>query len=111
MDKIKAFFDYSRTILAARLYSLVGVLVALQGAIIPWVAGQDWTPIFNRLFKDIPDDVKPLVIGAVITATGELFVYMRKITDKSLEEKVIVGQAAEKASEAVTDAPPSTGPG
>ena len=111
MDKIKAFFAYSRTIFAARLYTLLGAFVALQGAILPWAAGQDWTPVYEYIFYWIPPAMRPLVIGFIVTATGELFVYMRKITDKSLEEKVIVGQAAEKASEAVTDAPPSTGPG
>ena len=78
--KLKAFFAYSRTILAGRLYTLAGLLVAIQGALLPWAMGQDWTPVFTYLFAHVPDQLRPLAIGAAIAATGELFVWLRKIT-------------------------------
>jgi len=86
MKKIKAFFAYSRTILAARLYTFLGALVALQGVILPWLMGQDWTPVFNYLFARIPEGMRPLAIGAAIAATGELFAWLRKITTAPLSE-------------------------
>lgn len=78
--KILSFFARSRTVLMARIYTIGGALVAVVDYAMPWVTGQDWTPIFARLFHKIPDDLRPLVISAAIVATGELFVYMRKIS-------------------------------
>lgn len=91
-NKLKAFFSYSRTILAARLYTFLGALVAAQGVILPWIMGQDWTPVFTYLFHNIPDELRPILVGAAIAGTGELFVWLRKTTTMSLDQNVVVSQ-------------------
>lgn len=93
-DRVNAFFSYSKTILAARLYTFVGALFALQGSILPWLSGQDWTPVYQYVFKDVHPAFQALVIGAAVAATGELFVWLRKKTDVPLAEKVEDGTAA-----------------
>jgi hypothetical protein len=44
-EEVKAFFKYSETILIARVQSLVGLIVAVVGAV-------DWSPVFNLLGLD-----------------------------------------------------------
>lgn len=85
--KAKAFFSHSRTVFVARVYTFVGVASSVVAYVLPWFEGQDFTPVFARLFKDIPDDLRPLIISGAIVVTGELFVFLRKRTDESLEEK------------------------
>lgn len=85
-QRVKAFFLYSRTVFLARLYTFAGGAAVTFAYIVPFLQGQDFTPVFVRLFSWIPDDLRPLVISAAIAGTGELFVYLRKITDQSLAE-------------------------
>lgn len=99
IDRIKRFFSYSRTILAARIYSLLGALVALQGFLIPVLMQQDWTPVYTYVFRHVPTALQPLLIGVAIGLTGELFVYLRKKTDESLHEKVDQGEARDERRE------------
>lgn len=44
-EEVKAFFKYSETILVARLQSLIGLVMAVVGAV-------DWSPVFNLLGVD-----------------------------------------------------------
>jgi hypothetical protein len=80
LTRIKAFFSHSRTIFVARLYTLAGVLVAAM----PWVMGQDWTPVFNFVFAHVPDAIRPMIISAAVgvflSVSGELFAWLRSIS-------------------------------
>lgn len=44
-EEVKAFFKYSETIFIARLQSLIGLIMAVVGAV-------DWSPVFNLLGMD-----------------------------------------------------------
>lgn len=44
-EEVKAFFRYSETIFIARLQSLIGLVMAVVGAV-------DWSPVFNLLGMD-----------------------------------------------------------
>lgn len=79
--KIKAFFAHSKTIFAARMYVLLGGLVALHDLAGPYVATADLTPITARL----PAWAWPLIsIG-----TGTLFELLRRITTQPIADQPI----------------------
>jgi len=61
-----------RTIIAARLVTLCGVLVGLHDFLMPYVAGVDWTPFTAR----VPAWTVPLIL----VATGALFEALRRVT-------------------------------
>lgn len=86
-QKVKAFFDHSKTVFIARLYTSAGIAAGVFSYVLPWIEGQDLTPIVARLFDKIPADLRPLAISLALAGTGELFVLLRKWTDQSLEEK------------------------
>lgn len=89
LDRAKAFFRRSWTILAARLYIFAGLLVGAA----PYATGLDWTPILRRALFMVPDDLMPIAIGAIIGLTGLLFEFLRTITTASLEDKKDAGVA------------------
>ena len=79
MNKIKAFFRHSRTIVLARLYSLMGLVVTAHDFILPYVIGQDWSPLTEK----VPPHLWPFII----IFTGLLFEWMRTLTKESLKDK------------------------
>lgn len=113
-DKAKALFRRSRTILIARLYTVVGVIVG--GA--PFVAGFDWTPLIRRAFYFVPDDLMPLAVGGFIALTGLVFEWLRTITTDSLTWKKEETGVRERFNSDVESwnagaggTPPTSGPG
>jgi hypothetical protein len=62
-----------RTKLTARLIGLASVLVALHDLALPYVTGQDWSPIMAR----IPQEAIPFLLMGLTW----LFDYLRKITE------------------------------
>ncbi len=87
--KVKAFFSHSRTVLVARLYGAAGILVAAHDYLLPFITGQDWTPITAK----IPAWVLP-VAGLV---TNAVFEWLRHLTTQSLVDNktdAIVAQIA-----------------
>lgn len=79
MQRIKAFFAYSKTILVARLYALAGILVALHDLAAPYVASTDLTPLTARL----PSWAWPVIF----VSTGVAFEWLRRVTSESLDDK------------------------
>jgi hypothetical protein len=75
----QTLFDKSRTILASRLYSIGGALVALQAMAAS--AGLDVTPIVQELAKWIPEGYRSLAVGIFLFLTGLAFEWLRKVTD------------------------------
>ena len=79
----------SRAILVARLYWLGGLVLGAHESLAAFIGGQDWTPVLVRLFRQIPDDLRPLVITMSIagfaTITGALIEWLRRVTVKPVE--------------------------
>lgn len=76
--KIKAWFSHSRTIFAARLYALAGVLVTTHDIALPYFTGTDLSPITAH----VPNWIWPLLV----IGTGMLFEWLRRITTQSLAD-------------------------
>lgn len=70
---------HSKTILAARLVTLVSVIVSLHDTIAPALVGFDWTPLLPAQYVQYV----PLV-GVLL---GLLFELLRNLTDQSLPDK------------------------
>lgn len=79
LDRIKSWFAYSRTILAARIYALVGGLVTFHDMALPYVTGADLTPITAK--------VPPVAWLGLMIGTGILFEWLRRITTEPLSAK------------------------
>ncbi len=95
LEKVKAFFRRSWTILVARFYVLVGLLVG----IVPMASGLDWSPFIRRVLYMVPEDLMPIAVGAVIGLTGLLFEYLRTITTASLADKREAGVVNEQLAD------------
>ncbi len=80
----QVLFDKSRTVLAARLYSIGGVVVGIQA--LAASAGLDVTPIINELAKLIPEGYRSLAVGIFLLLTGIAFEWLRKATTKPVGE-------------------------
>lgn len=83
LDWLKSKFRYSKTVLAARVFTVAGIAVSAHDIILPYAMGQDWTPIT----KDLP----PLVIPVGLVAQGLLFEYLRTVTSQPLIDKIPPG--------------------
>jgi len=70
------------------MYTLTGTLVAAYDGLGPVLQGQDFTPITSKIMDKlhIPTDFRSLVLGVFVAATGELFVYMRKISPTPISD-------------------------
>jgi hypothetical protein len=73
IDKTRAKLVGWRTRIAARLTVILGLVVGLYDQALPYITGQDWSPITAK----IPSWVLP--VGMV--GVGLLFAWLRKITD------------------------------
>jgi hypothetical protein len=73
IDKARAKLVGWRTRIAARLTVILGLVVGLYDQALPFITGQDWSPITAK----IPSWVLP--VGMV--GVGLLFAWLRKITD------------------------------
>ncbi len=69
-----------RTVIAARLVTLCGLIVGIHDFILPYVAGVDWAPFTAR----VPAWSVPLLI----VATGALFEWLRRLTTGSVARGV-----------------------
>lgn len=107
--RLKALFAHSRTVLAARLYTLAGTVVGAYDGFGAFLGGQDFTPITTRLLDavHVPPDMRPLALAAFIGGTGELFVYLRKITTQSLADNKVDSVIAADAAQAGIPSPPA----
>jgi hypothetical protein len=72
-DKLQAKITGWRTRIASRLVMIGGLFVGFYDQALPYVSGQDWTPLTAK----IPAWVLP--VGMV--GLGLLFAWLRKITD------------------------------
>ena len=72
-DQVQAKLTGFRTKLAARLVAIAGILVGAYDQLLPFVTGQDWTPLTAKL------PAWSLPIGMVTLAW--LFDWLRKITE------------------------------
>lgn len=77
-NKIKYFFCYSRTILAARLMQLAGLIVSVHDFVLPYFIGQDWSPFISK----IPPHLLPFLIISI----GILFEWLRRVTKGSIAD-------------------------
>jgi hypothetical protein len=78
-----ALWRNSKTMLAARLYTIGGILLAIQTMIVS--AGIDTASFVYQAAEFIPEKYRPLAISAFMTGTGLLFAYLRKNTHGPLE--------------------------
>jgi len=86
VDRIEAaFWDRSRTILAARLMWIPAVLLAAHDFVAS--VAVDWTPITAQLLSYLPEAYRPLALPVALALAARLFEYLRKITKKPLAEK------------------------
>lgn len=74
-DKVQAKITGWRTKIAARLTMIVGLFVGLYDQALPFITGEDWTPLTAK----IPAWALP--VGMV--GVGLLFAWLRKITDNA----------------------------
>jgi hypothetical protein len=81
----EALFAKSRTILAARLYWVGGLLVGLQQ--LAAQAGVDTTPVTNELAKMIPEGYRSLAVGVAMLVTGVGFEWLRRVTTSPIPDK------------------------
>lgn len=72
-DQVQAKLTGFRTRLMARLLAIAGILVGAHDQLLPFVAGQDWTPLTAKL------PAWSLPVGMV--ALAWLFDWLRKITE------------------------------
>ena len=72
-DKVQAKITGWRTRIAARLTIILGVLVGFYDQALPFITGQDWTPVTAK----IPAWALPIGMAGI----GLLFAWLRKITD------------------------------
>jgi hypothetical protein len=71
-DQLQAKITGWRTKIAARLTVIAGLLVALYDQALPWITGQNWTPLTEKL--------PPLALPIGLVMVGTLFDWLRKIT-------------------------------
>jgi hypothetical protein len=72
-DQVQAKLTGFRTKLAARLLAIAGILVGAHDQVLPFVTGQDWTPVLSR----IPAHWLPFIFVGI----AWLFDWLRKITE------------------------------
>ncbi|WP_439399103.1 hypothetical protein ACRQ5Q_17030 [Bradyrhizobium sp. PMVTL-01] len=96
-DKVQAKLTGFRTKLAARSVGIASLLVALHDGLLPYIAGQDWTPITAK--------VPPMAWPFIGLALAWLFDYLRKITDNPPQVIVQKDEAGVPAVVALEKAP------
>lgn len=74
-DKVQAKITGWRTRIAARLTIIAGFFVGFYDQVLPFMTGQDWTPLTAK----VPAWALPLGMVGV----GFLFAWLRKITDNA----------------------------
>jgi hypothetical protein len=55
-------------------------VIALHDAVIPWLAGVDWTPISARVLAFIPPDLRVLALSLFGLLCGAVVEWFRRIT-------------------------------
>ena len=79
-DTLTALWSKSRTILVARIYMIIPVVVAFHDIIATNFSSLDLTPLWQRYFADVPPDMRALITAAVSIGTGLLFEWLRRIS-------------------------------
>lgn len=69
-----------RTIILARSVQLGWFIVGLHDAVIPYLAGVDWTPITERVLAFIPPDMRTLALSIFGILCGAVVEWFRRIT-------------------------------
>lgn len=98
--QIKAFFSHSRTILIARLYTVASFIVVAHDYALPFILGQDWTPVTSHF----PAWALPL-LGVI---TNILFEWLRHLTTQPLvmnKVDAVIAEAKAEATPTTTLAP------
>lgn len=81
----RALYQKSETMLVGRLLSAGGFVVTAYDALAVIAPSLDLTPITNRLLSPVPEDMRGLVVSAVMGLIGLLIAWLRKRTTKPLE--------------------------
>lgn len=81
-----ALYRKSETILMGRLLWVGGVLVTAYDSIAVFFTSLDLTPVTNRVFATIPDDLRPLAVSGFVAMIGLLINWLRKRTAKPLDQ-------------------------
>ena len=74
-DKVQAKITGWRTKIAARLTIIAGFFVGFYDQALPYITGQDWTPLTQK----VPAWALPVSMVGV----GILFAWLRRITDRA----------------------------
>lgn len=77
--RVKGWFRHSRTILAARLLHVAAGAVAAHDYALPYVTGQDWTP----LSQCVPSWSWPMILVGLAV----IFEWLRKVTKTPLKDR------------------------
>jgi len=72
IEKVQAKITGWKTIIAARLVTIGGLVVGLYDQALPYITGQDWTPLTAK----IPAWTLPLGLVTI----GVVFEWLRKVT-------------------------------
>lgn len=75
----------SRTILAARLYWVGGIFVALHDMLA--ASGFDVTPFTTEVANLLPEKYRPLALAGLLMVTGIAFEWLRRATVEPLASK------------------------
>ena len=68
-----------RSVLLARLYWIGGLALALHDAVIPALAGVDWTPLTTMALSFVAEPYRPLLLSLALAVTGALFEWLRRL--------------------------------
>lgn len=80
-----ALWKKSETILIGRSLWLGSGLVTAYDLLATFATGLDLTPVTTRLLKDVPEDMRGLVVSAGLGLIGLLIGWLRKRTTKPIE--------------------------
>lgn len=75
-----------RSVLLARLYWIGGITLALHDAVIPALAGVDWTPLTTMVLSFVAEPYRPLLLSLALAVTGALFEWLRRLASGPVGE-------------------------
>lgn len=80
-----ALYKKSETLLLSRSVWVGSAMVTAYDSVAVFATSLDLTPLTSRLLKDIPEDLRGLVISALIGGLGLLIGWLRKRTTTPIE--------------------------
>lgn len=91
------------------MYTAAGAVVVMHDGVGAVFFGQDFTPITSRAMDalHVAQDMRALVWGLFVSATGGLFEWLRRVTTQSLTDNKADSVVAAVAVDAGIPSPPA----